>query len=132
MLNDLKILNGELSPKYDINNNKYTVKIDSEVKKLNISYPVEKDKEVHIFGNNNLKEGENYIVISIKQDDKINYIYLNVIKEESKSVFGVTSSDSSLDVSNSTPVYGGPLILLSVILLIVTLFLLIFGKKSIH
>ena len=128
MLNDLKILNGELSPKYDINNNRYTVKIKKDVKKLNISYPIEKDKEVHILGNNNLNNNENYVVISIKQNNIINYIYLNVIKEETQSVFESADVTKSLEIANSTPIYGGTLIALSVIMIIITSFVLLFKK----
>ena len=129
MLEELIVLNGELSPKYDKYNNEYTVKVDNSVNKLELSFVKEETVEVSVYGNNNLKEGENNIVLLITKDGETDYIYLNAIKESSEEVFQVFDTTNSLEVANSAPIYAGPLIATSCFLLIITLFAFLFGFK---
>ena len=63
MLEELKVLNGELSPKYDKYNNVYTVKINNEEKKLDFVFKEDENYQISVYGNNNLKSGENKIII---------------------------------------------------------------------
>ena len=132
MLEDLKVLNGELSPRYDKYNNKYTIKISKDVSKVDFNFIKEDNIDVSIYGNNNLKEGDNNIVLLVKDKDNINYIYITVIKEKSKEIINVLDNTSSLEIANSTPIYTGPLIATSCFLIIIVVFLLLFYKKRSH
>ncbi len=129
MLEELIVLNGELSPKYDRYNNKYTVKINNDVTKLQLSYVKDDDVKVSVYGNNNLQEGSNNVLVVLSKDNKTEYIFLNILKEESKEIFNEINNSSSLEISNSVPIYAGPLITTSCFLLIITVFLFLFGKK---
>ena len=124
MLEELKVLNGELSPKYDKYNNLYTVKVSSDVDKLDLVFK-EEDLDIHVYGNNNLKVGENKIVISLTKDDIKDYIYVTAIKEEDQEVMSIEDY-RSLEVANSMPVYAGPLIAFSCFLIVLTVFLFMF------
>lgn len=130
MLDKLEITNGKLSPNYNKYNDTYTVKIEEDVTSLDISYETNKNTKVKIFGNDNLKEGENRIVISINQNDNYEYIYLIAMKESSQTVFSGISDVTALEVGNTTPVYVAPLIGASCFLIILTLYALLFPPKK--
>ena len=65
MLEELRVLNGDLSPKYDKNNNKYTVKISNNVSKVDFIFKEDEYLNIAVYGNDNLKVGENKIVIAV-------------------------------------------------------------------
>ncbi len=130
MLEDLRVLNGELSPKFDKNNNKYTVKVSNDVKKIDFIFKEDEYLNITVYGNDNLKVGENYIIIAVSKGEETNYIYITAIKEEIKEVISLDSYSNTLETPNSMPIYGGSLIAISCFLLIVTLFAFFFGKKK--
>ena len=131
MLKELVVLNGELTPKFDKYNNTYTVRIANEVDRLELTYIPEDNTIVSIFGNDNLRDGENIVIISLANKDQYEYIYLNVIKNQSDEVFSYLKDESStIEVPNSITNYGGPLIILSCFLLIMLLFILLFCQKG--
>ncbi len=130
MLEELIVLNGELSPKYDKYNNKYTVKINENVFKLLFEYVKDSEVEITVYGNNNLKEGENYIVLLVKKGDQKEYIYLNAVKEKDEKVIETFNTTTPLEVANSMPIYGGYLIATSCFLIIVLLYLVMFKRKK--
>ena len=129
MLDDLQVLNGDMTPKYDKYNNRYTVRVDNNVTKLELDYKINSDNEVNIYGNDSLKEGNNNVFIAITNNNEVNYIYLNVIKEASTTeVIGIL--DDNIAEDNSSLIYGGPLIILSCILLIITTYVWLFKYKK--
>jgi len=130
MINDLKVLNGELTPKYDIYNNHYTVKITNDIDKLDLSFTSNNDDEVLVYGNENLKVGENSIIIAITNNNETNYVFINAIKEgKTTEVMNIMDNNIKTE-NNSSLVYGGPLIIISCIMLILTLFVWMFKYKK--
>ncbi|MEG0977528.1 MAG: hypothetical protein RSF02_03130, partial [Bacilli bacterium] len=65
MLQSLEILNGELSPKYDIYNNIYSVKVEKNITSLEINYVINETDTINIIGNNNFTDGENIVLIEV-------------------------------------------------------------------
>ena len=130
MLDKLEITNGKLSPDYNKYNDIYTVKVEEDVTSLDINYVTTENTKVKIFGNDNLKEGENKIVISINNKDNYEYIYLTAIKESSQAVFSGISDITTLEVGNTAPVYVAPLIGTSCFLIILTLYAMMFASKK--
>ena len=129
MLDDLQILNGEMTPKYDKYNNHYTVRVSNDVLRLDLKYQTTNNEEVIIYNNDNLKEGSNNVFITITHNNEVNYIFLNVIKESSTTeVVGII--DDNIIEDNSSLIYGGPLIILSCILLILTTYVWLFKYKK--
>lgn len=130
MLDKLEIVNGKLSPDYNKYNNTYTVKVENDITSLKINYEASEDIKVEIFGNDNLKEGENKIVISLKKNDNYDYIYLTAIKEEEQTVFNSVTNSNVVEIGNTAPVYVAPLIGASCFLIILTLYAILFATKK--
>ena len=57
MLEELKILNGELSIEFDPLNSKYTVFLNENDNQLDIEYKLKNDTNIIIEGNHNLADG---------------------------------------------------------------------------
>lgn len=77
-----------LSPDFDSKNNKYTVKIDEEIKSLNFKYETEDPlAEVKIEGNEDFKIGENQINITVTSSDgELTEVYeITAILDEEES-----------------------------------------------
>lgn len=86
-LKSLKVNPGTLSPEFDKDTAKYSVTVNSDVEKLIVSTITEdKNANVTLDGNENLKVGENKIVIKVKAEsgDVKEYI-INVTREEEKN-----------------------------------------------
>ena len=130
MLEELKVLNGEMTPRYDMYNNKYTITVANNVSKVKFEFKKDENTEVIIYGNNNLKVGENNIVLLVKNNDQSEYIFINVIKQSDADVMEVFDSTNQLEIANSVPIYSGYLIATSCFLIILLLFLRIFGRKN--
>ncbi len=130
MLEELRVLNGEMTPKYDKYNNKYTITVANNVSKVKFEFKKDENTEVIIYGNNNIKVGENNIVLLVKNNDQSEYIFINVIKQSDADVMEVFDSTNQLEIANSVPIYSGYLIATSCFLIILLLFLRIFGRKN--
>ena len=129
MLEELKVLNGNLTPKYDKYNNQYTITIHNDISKIDFEFVKDDDVEIEIFGNNNLKVGTNNIVLVLKQNDQKEYIYINAIKEQDEEVTKIFDNGTELELVNSKPVYAGFLISFSCFLILFLVFLLLFKRK---
>ncbi len=86
-LKSLSVSNGEISPKFDKNNNSYSLEVSSDVNKLDLSAIASDSKsKVNITGNENLKIGNNIINIEVQAEDGSIRIYtLNVNKSDKSS-----------------------------------------------
>ena len=130
MLKNLEILNGVMTPEYDIYNNIYTVMlIDAD--NLDINYETMNENDVvSIKGNENLKVGENHIEINISNREDVNKIYLIVNKSlSSVGEFNNTYQAVELEQAQKMPEFVGPLIASICFILILLLFYLLFFKK---
>lgn len=133
-MESLEILNGELSPKYDKYNDIYTVNISSEVKRLDLKYKINENKTVNVYGNVDLEEGKNKVLIAISGNDEIEYITLIVNKEKTTLVLNAIDNTSGLTISNdsSIPSYAQFLIGISCFMVIILLYLVMFRKNKVY
>lgn len=91
-LKDLIITNGEMSPSFDSNKYEYEVTVSSKENKLDITaIPEFANSDVEIIGNNNLREGNNAILIKVTDENGfVQYYRLNVEKEGKSTFLGLT------------------------------------------
>ena len=130
MLNDLKIINGVLSPEFDIYNNIYSVNIDENVDKLVIEYDVDSDYIVNIIDNESLVSGNNEVYLQVIKDNEINTYTLLVYKEETDTVVNYDYLLEPLEVKEELPSYVAPLIIGCCSFVILLVFILLFKKKK--
>ena len=130
MLNDLKIINGVLSPGFDIYNNIYSVNIDENVDKLVIEYDVDSDYIVNIIDNESLVPGNNEVYLQVIKDNEINTYTLLVYKEETDTVVNYDYLLEPLEVKEELPSYVAPLIIGCCFFVILLVFILLFKKKK--
>ena len=130
MLNDLEIINGELSPEFDCLNNVYSVTISENVDELVMDYSVTDGYIVNVIDNKNLASGENEVYIQVIKDEEINTYTLLVYKESSEPVFNYDYNLDTVEVEEELPEYVAPLIGGSCFLIILIVFLLLFKKRK--
>lgn len=130
MLEDLRILNGTMTPEFDIYNNIYSVDVDEKVTSLVIEYDIEDDYTVNIIDNNNFTSGENTVYIQIIKDKVIETYTLLVFKENAKEVINYDLYIEPLEVEKKLPEYVLPTIIGSCIFIIIIFFIIIFKKKA--
>ncbi len=125
MLEELKVLNGIITPKYDIYNDIYTVTVDNDVYALVIDYKA--TDTVYIKGNEDLKEGENIVYLEIGK--RIITLIVNK-KEEELASFIDPNLKEKVEVEMKMPNYIAPLIGGSCFLIILLTFVLLFKKRK--
>ena len=130
MLNELKILNGVMSPKFDKYNNVYSVSIEENVTELMLEYKANPEYYVRVIGNNNLVPGDNVVFIEVTTDEYVNSYQLLVYKEYTESVFNVKELVSELEVKKEVPEYVAPLIISIGFIIIAVFYLILFKKKG--
>lgn len=131
MLNDLEILNGELTPEFDIYNDIYSVTIASDIENLVIDYEVEEGYVVNIIDNEDLDIGENEVYLQVIKDEQINTYTLLVYKESSEPVINYEYLVEPLEVEEELPEYVAPLIAGGCFIIILLVFLLLFKRKKV-
>ncbi len=131
MLEEMEILNGELSLKFDYLNTKYTVMVDSTVSKLDLNLKVRDDCEISIFNNNNLVNNS-VVVVTVYNDEEMISYYLEIYKKREERVFESEDYFASLEVNTKqeVPDYVAPLLACSCFLIILFLFTFLFKKNK--
>lgn len=131
MLKDLKILNGELSVKFDPLNTRYTVNMTNSDTKLELEYEIDEDDEISIFGNS-LDGQDDLVVISVYNDDELMSYYLEINFLESKYVNLEQDYFASLELNSKqeVPKYVAPLIAGVCFLIILFFFAILFKKRK--
>ena len=130
MLNDLEIINGELSPAFDSLNNIYSVTVSEDVDELVMEYSAPDGYIVNIIDNQDLDEGENEVYLQVIKDEEINTYTLLVYKESSEPVFNYEYMTETIEVESELPEYVAPLIIGSCILIILIFAILLFKRKK--
>lgn len=82
-LDNLIVKNGELSLEFDKYNLKYTVSIGKDVESLELEYLADKDVNVTINDNHDLKNNDIVTINLQKEDDTVSY-ELAILKEETE------------------------------------------------
>ena len=131
MLKDLKILNGELSVKFDPLNTRYTVNMTNSDTKLELEYEIDEDAEISIFGNS-LDGQDDLVVISVYNDDELMSYYLEINFLESKNVNLEQDYFASLELNSKqeVPKYVAPVIAGVCFLIILFFFAILFKKRK--
>lgn len=130
MLTDLEVLNGTLSPEFDIYNDIYSVTIDEDVDELVIDYTVEEGFVVNIIDNDSLTAGENEVYLQVIQGEEINTYTLLVYKEDSKPVINYELIPEEVEVAKEMNPYTAPIIIISCLLIIFFFFWILFHKRT--
>ncbi|MEG1900697.1 MAG: hypothetical protein RR161_04010 [Bacilli bacterium] len=128
MLQSLEILNGELSPKYDIYNNIYSVKVEKNITSLEINYVINETDTINIIGNNNFTDGENIVLIEVFNGTSLTSYTLNVLKETSQVINNYNEIINPVEVKKELPIYVAPFIASFAFLIILFTFWLLFKK----
>jgi len=128
MLEDLKILNGELSLKFDSLNTIYTINVAEDIESLELEYRLKDNTNISIIGNDNFQLGINEVVITVYNDEASVSYYLYVYKENTSTVFAPTSYSSKKEVEELWE-YAVPVISTTCFLIILFTFCLLFRKK---
>lgn len=132
VLEDLNIVNGELTPEFDIYNNIYSVSVAGYVDELVIDYEVTDGYVVNVIDNHDLVPGENEVYIQVIKNEEINTYTLLVNKESSEAVVNYDYLLEPLEVEEELPEYVAPLIGGICFFIILCTFLLLFKKKKKH
>ena len=131
MLHNLAVLNGELSPTFDENNDTYTVLIKSDINELKMTYTIDEEVNVEIKGNENLTFGENTVLIEVgDKEGNITTYTLLVTKEEEKTTSAFVLEPKPIEVKKELPGYTVPLIASICFFLILIAFRIIFVRKK--
>ena len=130
MLLDLKILNGNMSLKFDKYVNTYTIEVKNDVESLEIEYKIRESDEIKIINNDNLETGLNYVFLEITNESEKNMYTLEVYKEVTKDVISTSNLETKLEVeqqvNKNTPYIIGTICF--VVILII--FLIIFHPRK--
>lgn len=129
MLTDLEVLNGTLSPEFDIYNDIYSVDVDEDVNQLVLDYTVEEGFVVNIIDNENLTAGENEVYLQVIQGEEINTYTILVYKEDSQPVINYELIPQEVEVKKEMSPYTVPIIITSCIVIILFFTWLLFHKK---
>lgn len=127
MLNNLEILNGSITPKFDSNIKDYEVEVSDTVISLVMQYESDNDSKVSIYGNDNLSNGENHVLIEVYDGNKVNTYTLTVYKGL-KDVSTKINENVKIEVVgktyNNSVIQGS--IIISTLIIIFILYRLIF------
>ncbi len=134
MLNDLKILNGNMPLKFDPLNNIYTIDLDQNETELKLEYKVSEGATVKIENNHDLQNGLNEVNLIVTKDDKETIYNLYVYKDDTTKVNKSLEEmlNVKLEPKEELPNYVAPLIGVICFLLIITFYLLLFRKSKKH
>ena len=130
MLKDLKVLNGILDLNFDKYIYEYTVEVDSNVDSLDLEYTLEDEYNIDI-RNNNLVDGENIVYLDVYSVDYTYTYTLYVYKNSDKTSSKIDEYKKKLEVINNEKIeiYKVNILCISVFLLIVIIFSILFHKK---
>ncbi len=91
LLKSLTIKDHNISPSFDKDIDTYNIKVDSNVDSIDIVATPENEKaKVEITGNNNLKNGNNAVLIKVTDENGFTRIYQLNVEKKSGTIFGMT------------------------------------------
>lgn len=123
-----------LSPEFDSKNNKYTVKISSDIKTLNIKPDLEDPlAKFEIEGNENFQPGENLITITVTSSDEVTkevYEITAILEDEESTSTPITLPEEKNDTKKSEPKWWLIALIAGVIIVVVSCVAFILFKKN--
>lgn len=130
MLQNLEILNGEMTPKFDKYNDIYSVSVANDVTFLELNYEVSDEYIVEVIGNQDFIEGDNNVYLEVIGENEITTYTLFVNKEKGETVSTLDFEYTPVDVVKEMPDYVAPLISIVCFVIILCTFALLFSKKK--
>ncbi len=128
MLNQFKVLNGDMPLKFDSLNTIYTININNGDEVLKFEYKIADGDTLSVF-NNTLDKEVNEVVLTVYNDhDQMSY-YFYVYKEQDQKVVNNIETKEELETSGEMPSYIAPSIA-SICFLFILLFFTLLFKKS--
>ena len=131
MLNDLKVLNGNLELSFNNLNYEYTVEVEEDIKKLEFSFKYDDGVNIEVI-DNDLKNIDNIVYIKVSKENEEDIYTLYVHKKVTNEVTGIDLFKSSLDIEKEEiALYKVQILGISIFLIIVIIFCLLFKKRKI-
>ncbi len=131
MLKDLKIINGDMSLKFDSLNTIYTIDLTDDSSVLKFQHEIDEKDNISIVGND-LKDGMNEVVLTVYNDKEMMSYYLYVYKEEILQASNNVETQIALNIKQNDKIsdYALPSISVICFLTILLLFTLLFKKRK--
>lgn len=130
MLEELEVLNGKLDLKFDKYNNIYTVEVEKDITSLELVYTASEGYKV-LINNNILNDELNYVYINVYNESENNTYTLIVTKNISKTTSLIDDYKKNVMVEEeSVPTYQITLIVSGSIIILITIFIILFHKKK--
>lgn len=126
MLNNLKILNGSITPNFESSIYNYEVVVNDTVFSLLFEYDVPENAAVTIYGNDNLKGGENHVLLEFYDGNQVKEYIFKVLKKEISQTFKEIEPNIKVNEYNKNQTFIGITIFLTCIIIIIFLYYLIF------
>ena len=128
LINELKITNGEISPKYDKYNNYYSVKIPESINTLEFTYNFDNTNyEVKITNNENLAQNKLvYVTIYNKVSGEQNTYIFKIYIEDTEATVTTEDSVTVLNVETEKETNYAPAVGTGCFILIIFAYYLIF------
>ena len=130
MLEELEVLNGKLDLKFDKYNNIYTVEVEKDITSLELVYTASEGYKV-LINNNILNDELNYVYINVYNKSENNTYTLIVTKNISKTTSLIDDYKKNVMLEEeSVPTYQITLIVSGSIIILITIFIILFHKKK--
>lgn len=131
MLEDLKVLNGNMSLQFDPYNMIYTIFVDAKVTSLEMEYRLKSGSEITISGNEDFSYGKNEVILTVWDQEKIENYYLYVTRELTESASSTIENVSGLETQQREIwEYAIPVISSVCFLIILLTFTFLFKKRK--
>lgn len=127
---DINNIGLALSPEFDPKNNRYTVKVGTDITKLDIKYETEDpEAKVEIEGNENFKVGENEVIIKVTASDESDTqeYKITVLMEEEESIENIVDAPIVKKKTNIPLIIG---IVVGALLILGSVTFVLFKKKK--
>ncbi len=130
MIEDLKIINGNLELEFDKYTYLYTVTVDNNINSLEFTYSLADNTYIDI-RDNYLDKEENLVYIDVYNNEEVSTYTFYVYKENIEEVSGIDNYLASLEVKNEdvTSLYKIQILSISMFLIIVIIYAIIFRRK---
>lgn len=129
VLDELTILNGNLSIPFESLNNEYTVILKEDVEQLELEYKVEEGVTIFIEGNKDLKNNS-VVTITLNDEKKTVVYHLQVLKEEKEIAQNVFLEAPIPEKTNFMYEYKNYIIPSTCLLLLFLVFKILFHKHK--
>ncbi len=123
MLNNLEILNGSIQPVFESSIYNYEVQVADTAFSLVMEYDTDKENKVTIYGNDNLRSGENHVLIEVYDGVSVK-TYTLIVYKGTKDVLTKEKTYEKIEVTGKT--YDNSAIRISIVIGTIIIILLLY------